>query len=131
MNWLSIVSLIIGILVLIFFILVAIVLNQVRKDKEQNPNVVTISSGSLTGLYIGAIIFAVISGFQVLGSIAALFRPDWFGESKCKKATNHYMPVNQQYTTTNRPASNKVAQPVISASGTTVNYDQPPVMVTN
>lgn len=103
MNWFALVTLIINILVLVFFILIAIVLNQVRRDKEKYPNVVTVSSGSILWLYIGAIIFAVIAGIQVLTSIAAMIKPEYFGQEKCKKKgffkIEENRPVPDQYTT--------------------------------
>jgi hypothetical protein len=125
MNWFALVVLIINILVLIFFILVAIVLNQVRHDKENNPNVVTVSSSNLTALWIGAIIFAVIAGIQVLTSIGAIFRPEYFGQEKCKKG------ITSKYTlhTPTQPNYAPVQMQPVMGTGQTIRSAGAPIMV--
>lgn len=123
MNWFALVTMIINILVLIFFILIAIVLCQIRKDKERYPNITTISSGNLTALYIGAIIFAVIAGIQVLTSIGALVKPEYFGQEKCKKSITKHMShtgMPQAYLYQSVPSADVVAQPM---------YGQAPIVL--
>jgi hypothetical protein len=95
MNWAALVSLIINILILVFFIILAIVLNQIRNDR----NCTKVSNSTITSLYVGCIIFAVLSGIAVLGSIGALFWPERFsgGVTKVtgKKMVTYTAPVAQ------------------------------------
>jgi hypothetical protein len=103
MHWLGIITLIIQIFVFAFFITLAVFLGRLRGDKCQTA----ISPNTLNWLWIGTIIFAIITFIHMVGAIGALI---WPNLGSGNPSNPEYTQL--QHTTTGPPEQVIATQPI-------------------
>lgn len=122
--WLEIITLIIQILVFAFFITLAVFLGRIRNEKCQTA----VSTNTLNWLWVGSIIFAIITFMHMLAAIAGLIWPNW-GKNKTKTEytqVEHTMSSPTREVTTVRP----IGEPVTYVPNNQPFTGNPPVLET-